>query len=376
MVRRREKNDGLPHRVYERVGVRDYSIGYKAADGTWTFRLSCPVSDKVQVAETRREAIKRAVAIGAGGPTTGSVAALIDAWMAFQHAIPVGSESRRADTTLAGNKPECENLKVAFGHMRAADLEKQDAYAYLDACLVAVDKEGKPRPRPAKGNKEISLMRTILEYGIRTGVVKVNVFEGVEKLKTRVTDRLVTDQEMALAVEIGREMGGARLIVALALRTAWLCVKRSVEVRALTRSQITDEGIVWEAGKRQGGQAKKFGLIEWSPELRKTIDEALAVKRNKVAGTWYIFGNLSGQKYTKGGWKKMLHYLMNECEARAAQRGIPFQKFNLQECRPKGVTDKLEQGDTDVMDATMHTNERMIQKTYDRRRLRIAKPVQ
>ncbi len=286
------------------------------------------------------------------------------------------SELRRAESTLAGNIPECENLKIAFGHMRAVDLEKQDAYAYLDACVVAVDKDGKSRPRPAKGNKEITLMRTILEYGIRTGVVKVNVFEGVEKLKTAVSDRWVTDEEMALAVEMGREQGGARLIVALALRTAWLCLKRSVEVRDLTRPQITEDGILWKAAKRQGGQAQKHGLIEWSPELRATIDEALAIKRHKVAGTWHIFGNLSGQRYTKGGWKKMLHYLMEDCEKRARERNIPFQKFNLQECRPKGVTDKLTQGDTDVMDATMHTNERMIQKTYDRRRLRIAKPVQ
>jgi len=376
MVRRRDKNDGLPHRVYERHGKRDYSIGYKAADGTWTFKLSCPADDRERVLETRSEAIRKATGIGAGAPTTGSVEALIDAWLKYQEAMPASSESRRADSTMAENKRECQNLKRAFGHMRAVDLEKQDAYAYLDACLVATDKDGVSRPRPAKGNKEISLMRTILEYGIRTGVVKVNVFTDVEKLKTKVNDRLVTDQEMALAVEIGRELGGARQIVALALRTAWLCLRRSVEVRALTRNQITDEGILWAAAKRQGGQAQRNGLIEWSPELRQTLDEALDVRRNKVAGSWFIFGNLSGQKYTKGGWKKMLHYLMEECVSRAEQRGIPFQKFSLQDCRPKGVTDKLAQGDTDVMDATMHTNEKMIQKTYDRRRLRSAKPVQ
>jgi len=376
MVRRRNKNDGLPHRVYERVGVRDYSIGYKAADGKWTFRLSCDVTDKEQIRGLRREAIKRARSLEDGAPGKDSVEALIDAWLKYQNDMPLSSETRRAQSSLDENKRECRNLKLAFGHMRAVDLEKQDAYAYLDACIVATDKDGKPRPRPAKGNKEISLMRTILEYGIRIGVVKVNVFDGVEKLKTKAYDRLVTQAEMDLVLEVGRELGSTRLIVALALQTAWLCVKRSVEVRALTRSQITEDGIVWKAAKRQAGRVQLNGLIQWSDELRATLDEALAVKRNKLAGSWYVFGNLSGQRYTKGGWKKMLSYLMQECVTRAEQRNIPFKPFSLQDCRPKGVTDKLERGVDDVMDATMHTNERMIKKTYDRRRLRVAKPVQ
>jgi hypothetical protein len=41
---------------------------------------------------------------------------------------------------------------------------------------------------------------------------------------------------------------------------------------------------------------------------------------------------------------------------------------------PKGVTDKIEQGDSDVQDATMHSNERMIKQVYDRRRESSAKP--
>jgi hypothetical protein len=80
----------------------------------------------------------------------------------------------------------------------------------------------------------------------------------------------------------------------------------------------------------------------WSPALRATVDEALAIKRNKLAGSWYVFGNLSGQRYTKGGWKKTLSVLMTACLAEAAKRQIPFAPFSLQDCRPKGVSDKLE----------------------------------
>ena len=111
-----------------------------------------------------------------------------------------------------------------------------------------------------------------------------------------------------------------------------------------------------------------------SPELRATADEALAIKRNKLAGTSYIFGNLQGQRYTKGGWKATLSKLMAKCVEQAQKDKINFKPFNLQDCRPKGVTTKLERGDKDVIDATLHTSERMVRQIYDRRRTKVAKP--
>ncbi len=366
MIRRRDKPDGLPYRVYERRGVRVYSIGYKADGGVWAFRLQCPATDPVQIAQLRREAITRAAELGDGMPAAGTFADLADAWVKWQESLPAGAAGKRADTTLAENRREVATLKKTFGPMLVAEMVKSDAYVHLDACAQV--------GRPEKGNKEIALARTILERAVRAGRLSANPFDGVEKLATVKNDRLVTDTELALAVEVGRAMGGPQHIVALALRTAWLCVRRSVEVRALTRDQITADGIVWTAAKRQRGEAIKTALIEWSPALRATIDEALAIKRNKLAGAWYLFGNLNGQRYTKGGWKATLARLMTRCAEVAAERKIAFQAFSLQDCRPKGVTDKMARGDLDVTDATMHSSERMVRQVYDRRRVRVAKP--
>jgi hypothetical protein len=72
-------------------------------------------------------------------------------------------------------------------------------------------------------------MRTVLEYAVRLGKINANPFDGVERLRTVANARLVSDDELELAVEVGRRLGGARHIVALALKTAWLCVRRSVE---------------------------------------------------------------------------------------------------------------------------------------------------
>lgn len=115
-------------------------------------------------------------------------------------------------------------------------------------------------------------------------------------------------------------------------------------------------------------------VIERSSELRALIDEALCIARHpKCAGT-YVFGNLDGERYTKGGWKKNLGRLMDKAEAQAAAEGFEFKRFSLQDLRPKGVSDKLQAHHTDTVDATLHTSERMVQQFYDRRRIRKATP--
>lgn len=374
MIRRRSSPDGLPYRLYERIGARVYSIGYKAADGKWAFRLQCPAADMLARALLRREAIHKATDIATVKPADGTFSALAEAWLLWQEQLPDGTAGKRADSTLAENRREARNLKRSFGPMMVAELEKGDAYEYLDGCLLAKDKAGNARPRPEKGNKEIALARVMLEWAVRKRWIKANPFDGVEKLVTDKPERLVSDQELALAIEVGRRMGGPQHIAALALRVAHLCVRRSVEVRAMTRDQIGEAGIEWKAAKRQRGQATRLGVIEWSAELRATIDEALAIERRRLAGSWYVFGNLNGQRYTKGGWKSTMARLMGECIAEAERRRIAFAPFSLQDCRPKGVSDKLARGDADTLDATLHTSERMIRQVYDRRRKRVAKP--
>lgn len=375
MIRRRNRPDGLPFRVYERRGVRDYSIGYKLPSGAWAFRLKCSIDDKAKIRELRQEAIARASEVALGAPAEDTFGALAAAWLERQEKLQdAGSAEARAESTLRENRRELAVLCRAFGAMRVAEIEKADAYAYLDACAVAVGPDGAPRPRPAKGNKEIALARTILEYGVRTRLLKANPFDGVERLTTARQARRVADSELALAVDVGRRMGGPQHICALGLKTAFLCVRRSVEVRDLKRDQIGADGIVWTGAKRRRSQEPKVALIEWSAELHATIDEALAIPRYSDLASWYVFGNLSGQRYTKGGWKATLAKLMDECEAEAVRRRVAFQRFSLQECRPMGVSTKMERGDQDVVDATLHSSERMVRQVYDRRRVRVAKP--
>lgn len=362
MIRRRTSPDGLPYRLYERRGVRVYSIGYKLPSGKWAFRYECSVVDIARVAQLRRQAIEESARIRSDTPI-GGFKGLVDAWFDWQEGLAHDNTKKRAASTIAENKRESKNLIKAFGHLSPDELTKTMGYEYLDACESV--------GRPEKGNKEISLARLILEYGIRTGMIEVNPFDGLKRNKTVKTRRYVEHSELALAVEVGRQLGGARLIVALCLQTAWLCVGRSVEARGLTRDMVKEDGLVWQDGKSKN---KAPTFFEWTPELKATIDEAIAIKRNHVAGSMYVFGNMRGQKYTKGGWKAMLDDLMRECERVAVDRRLDFKKFNLQDCRPKGVSDKLERGDLDTREATRHTSDKMISTVYDRRKSKKATP--
>ena len=146
-------------------------------------------------------------------------------------------------------------------------------------------------------------------FGVRRGWLKSNPFDGIRKLRTKKASRLVATEKLELAVEVGRRIGGPQHICALSLKTAWLCLRRSVEVRALTRDQIK-----------------------------------------------------------ASGWKKTLSVLMNECAEEARRRGVVFHSFSLQDCRPKSVTDKLQAVHRDTIDATMHSSDRMLRQVYDRRR--------
>jgi integrase len=362
MIRRRATPDGLPFRVYERFGVRVYSIGYKRRSGVWAFRYECPVGNLAEIAKLRRKAILESANVQDDMPT-GGFAGLVEAWFEWQEKLPVSSADKRADSTISENKREAANLKTAWGHLEPRDITKTMGYDYLGACVTA--------KRPEKGNKEMALAHLILEWGVRKNVLVENPLTKLRKNKVIRQRKLVTAQEMALAVEMGRKHGGARLIVALALKTAWLCVRRPVEVRGITRHAITDDGLVWTDGK---DKTKAKVLIEWSDDLRATIEEAKRLKRNKDAGSLLLFGNMSGQRYTKGGWKAMLHDLMTACEEEAERRKMEFRKFNLQDCRPLGVSDKLDRGDLDTQNATGHTDGKMIARHYDRREIKRAKP--
>jgi hypothetical protein len=290
-----------------------------------------------------------------------------------RRALPASTSDKRADSTISREQARSrEPEESVWGHLEKC--EKSRERWGTTTSKRASRRQTRWQPAPAAREGQQGNVARAPDHGIRRirkGKIAENPLAGMRKNRTTKAKRLVSQPEMDLAVAVGRRLGGARLIVALALKTAWLCVRRSVEVRGIMRDGIRAEGLAWRDGK---DATKPEVLIEWSDELRETVNEALQAKRSKVAGTMYLFGNQRGQRYTKGGWKAMLDDLMRECVIEAEKRKIPFKRFNLQDCRPKGVTDKLEKGHGDVLEATGHVDRKMVERHYDRREHKRATP--
>ena len=65
---------------------------------------------------------------------------------------------------------------------------------------------------------------------------------------------------------------------------------------------------------------------------------------------------------------------MGYCEERAKAEGVSFERFALRDMRPKSVTERVEAGEANIINATGHSDERMIRKTYDRNVVKRATP--
>lgn len=373
MIGRRKTPDGLPFRLYARYGKHKVSFSYKLPDGKCAFWLSAPTHNKDAIAEIRKEAIERAEALNGDAVEPGSMEDLIAKYFAWQYRLPAESELRKAASTLDENEREKLNLQKVFGKMAPTAIKPKHIYGYLD--------KRAEQGAPAKANKEVALLSAVLEYGRRRGVLEVNPCRGIKYNPTRPGQKVVELHELDLAIEVARTRRSAEgdkgasvyLIAALCAKVAYLTVSRPTEMRTLLRQAIGAEGITVPVGKRKAGQIQRTKTVLWSPDLRAAIDEALTLQRT---ASMYVFGNTSGQPYTRSGWNTNWKRLMGYCAKVAAEREIEFTSFALADMRPTAVTTRAEEGDDRIVDATGHADERMVRKVYDRRRKRRVRATQ
>ena len=359
MIGRRASPDGLPFRLYQRIGKFKVSFGYKLASGVWAFKLSAPANQPDAVAEIRKQAIGRAEELNGNAVQANTVASLVKKYFAWQAAMKPNDARRKAKTTLEENQREAKNIIKYFGKMSPAAIKAKHVYAYLS--------ERADDGAPAKANKEIALLSAILEYGRTRGDLEINPCRGIKYNPTKPSQKYVEAADLDYALTEARARGGSYLILALCVYTAYLTVSRPGEMRTLTRRNIKPDGLEISIGKGRASQASKRKLIKWSPILRETITEALSLQRTTGL---LVFGNTSGQLYTRSGWTTIWTRLMGYCEVKAKEEGVEFARFTLADMRPAAVTDRKERGDINITNATGHSDERMINQVYDRRTIK------
>jgi hypothetical protein len=376
--KRQSPLDGLvAQRLYCRVGKRATTFWYKHPDNHTEVFATAPTCRPDKVADAKARALQRWADLRAQPAVPGStpqqaasdarMAGLFKRYFAWQRGLARTSTLRKADSTLKENEREQVALLAFFGQMDPLALRTRHVYAYIDL--------RSQQGAPAGCIKEVALLSAVCRYGIRLGRLEENPCLGIEHETRPPRTREVTWPEIEHATKVGRKLGGTSHVQALALRAAWLAFKRPGEVLRVPRDGVTKEGLLFEANKRRKSQGRAQILIQWSDELRATIDEALALKRwSAFGGGRLIFGNLAGQAYSKSGWGSLLGRFMTACEADALKNDIPFKRFTLADCRPGGITTKKRAGQLDVYDGTGHADHRMVDQVYDRRTVKTSTP--
>jgi len=327
-------------------------------DNTRAFTLAARVGDARDIAEKRAEAVRRADLLNGNAVEAGTVAALVDRYFLWQKNLKPNDGRRKAASTIEGNKPEAKNLVKVFGAMLPEQIKTKHVYGYLAARA--------DNGAPAKANKEIALLSAILEYARTRGELEQNPCRDIRYNPTTVSTKLVEDAHLELALDEARKRGGQYHVLGLCFYVAYLTTSRPSEMRGMTRASITEEGLKIPIGKKRATQVQKYKLVQWSPALRTAVDEALALQKRLVC----LFWKHRRARVHPRGWATIWTRLMKYCEARAKAEGTTFERFALKDMRPMSVTERVSVGETNIINATGHVDERMIRKTYDRNTVR------
>lgn len=121
-----------------------------------------------------------------------------------------------------------------------------------------------------------------------------------------------------------------------------------------------------EVGKRKRARGE-VRAIEWSAGLRAMIEETQSLQ---CTTSLYVFGNSDGQRYTTSGWNTNLRRLMMHAEKKAKEEGVGFVRFTLKGILPAAGTDRVDQGDQGITNATGHSSDPMVRQVDDRRKRR------
>lgn len=292
-----------------------------------------------------------------------TVAAHLDQLMTERRQLV--SRGRLSADTIASNELEVVELKNAFGKMNPSSVRPKHVWDYLHRYRGVV--------APVRANREIALFSRMFTRLMNQGVLDQNPCGSVERNEEVPRDRLVLDDEWRRLLQFAqnnghlpvhspfRDVSTAGKRVALAAELAYLTGKAQGQVIQLTRGQITDDGVCFDARKRG-----RRTLVEWTPALRSVVDQCLALP-TRITST-YLIPNMDGQPYSSGGFKGMWQRLMNAWVAEGNEH------FTFHDIRGKAVSDMRTDGRR-ASDLTGHTTEATIDRVYDRRAVRRSKAV-
>jgi integrase len=157
----------------------------------------------------------------------------------------------------------------------------------------------------------------------------VNPVRTLERMPIRRRTRYVTDAEYAAVYTLASER--MQIAMELALDTG----QRRGDLLTLTMAQLTEEGVAFRQGKTGAGV-----LVEWTDQLRATIERAKALKPQNPGE--YLLRNRNGKRYTARGFSAIWQRLMHKALAPGKEGAPPVlvERFTFHDLRAKCASDK------------------------------------
>ncbi len=211
-------------------------------------------------------------------------------------------------------------LKRVFGEMHPEALTTLHVYELIDL---------RSETAPVGVNRDVSLLSSVFKKAIRWGVITDNPIMNIEYNQEKPRDRYITHEEYTAFRKIAQK---EHPLLAPYMDFKYLTGLRAADIRALTKSQLKDDGIHLTIQKTQ---LKR--IIAWSDALRLVTNNLLSASLTgkKRPHSKYLLPNRSGGKYTGDGWRTVFYRAMRQ----ALEQGVLAEPFCEHDIRAKAGSD-------------------------------------
>lgn len=208
-----------------------------------------------------------------------------------------------------------KKILAVFGRMHMKKVKPEHVRKYMDKRGLS---------SRVQANREHAFFSRCFRWGYERGLVTSNPCRGVRKFKETPRKRYVTDVEYNALYEI------ADPVIRIAMELAYLCCARQSDILNMRYSQILEDGIFIAQGKTGVEQIK-----EWSPRLRRAIQQARELPKRKGVVSTFVLSQPSGSKWTRNGFNSR----WRKAKQKAKEiTGYPMD-FTFHDLKAKGISD-------------------------------------
>lgn len=262
----------------------------------------------------------------------------------------------RTEEAIDNELRTIDRFDRVFGGMQQDALTQQQLYLYIDRRLdERAEFKDLKKPAPSAARHDVRFLKKVLAKGIRWGAGTTNAAVNLEMDPDPANTRDVTDEQYAAVYRL------ANIRVQIAMDLADNIGQRRGDILGIRPARdFTPEGIL----VRQGKTGKPI-LIEWTDELRATVDRALALPPDIPKE--YLIRNRVGKGYTPRGFGAMWQKLMRKV-TRPGKNGEPpilAERFKFRDLRRKSATDKaIATSEEEAQQLLAHSDLKTTQKHY------------